>query len=607
MRVVQISNGFRVLVGADALPADIEQLLASAYVDDSLHLPDLFVLRFRDPERTVLAKSRLEIGATVTIEVDTGAARPPQPLIIGEVTAVEVEFDSTGTFTVVRGFDHAHRLFRGRRTAAYTQMTASDIARKVAERAHLKIGEVESTTTVFDHVTQGGVSDWRFLSGLAREIGYEVAVRKGSFFFSRPRPASDAPERGSRPATDPLVLNLGTDLLRLHTTVTAADQVSEVQVRGWDVAQKRALVADAPARTTSAELSGVNPTDLAGLFGDPVYVATDVPYRSQAEVDAAAGALSERMASAFAELEGLARGNPELRAGTAIAVDNLGAPFDGKYTITSSRHRYDALTGYTTALSVTGRQERSLQALTSGSGAASGTSGVVIGQVSDVNDPQQQGRVQLTFPWLSDDLVSDWARTVQPGAGKDRGAMVVPEVGDEVLVAFEQGDIRRPYVLGGLFNGIDTPKAGGVALVDSGSGAVNRRSMVSRRGHRVDLLDQDGRTEGISLSSADDALRLVLDATGTKITVHSDGTVLVEGSKGVVVDANGSTLELKGGDIKLSAKTGVTIDGGGGAVKVTAGGELSLSGTMAKLAGSAQTEVKGGALCSVSAALVRIN
>ncbi len=604
---MQITNGFRVLVGADALPADVEQLLTSAYVDDSLHLPDLFELRFRDPDRTVLAKSHLEIGATVTIEVATGAASPASPLITGEVTAVEVEFDSTGTFTVVRGFDHAHRLFRGRRTATYTQMTASDIARKVAERARLRIGEVEATSTVFDHVTQGGVSDWRFLSGLAREIGYEVAVRKGSFSFRRPRPASDAPDRGSRPATDPLVLTLGTDLLRLHATVTAADQVSEVQVRGWDVAQKRALVADAPARTASAELSGVTPAGLAGVFGDPVYVATDVPYRAQAEVDAAAAALAEQVASAFAGLEALARGNPDLRAGTAIAVDALGAPFDGKYTITSSRHRYDALTGYTTALSVTGRQERSLHALTSGSAAGAAASGVVVGQVSDVNDPQQQGRVQLTFPWLSDDYVSDWARTVQPGAGKDRGAMVVPEVGDEVMVAFEQGDVRRPYVLGGLFNGVDTPRAGGVALIDSGSGAVNRRSLVSRRGHRLDLLDQDGRTEGISITSADDALRLVLDATGTAVTVHSDGTVLVEGSRGVVVDAKASTLDLRGGDIKISAKTGITMDGGGGAVKVTAGGELSLSGTLAKLAGSAQTEVKGGALCSVSAALVRIN
>ncbi|MGY1640650.1 VgrG-related protein [Geodermatophilus sp. SYSU D00703] len=604
---MEISNGFLVEVDGTPLPSDVEQLLSSAYVDDSLHLPDLFVLRFRDPDRVVIPKTGVAVGATVRISIVSSGSQGPRPMVTGEVTALEAEFDSGGTFTVVRGYDHAHRLFRGRRTETYAQMTASDIARKVAERAQLRIGTIEATTTVFDHVTQGGVTDWRFLSGLAREAGYEMVVQDGRFSFRRPRPAAEAPDAGGRPVTDPLVLHMGTDLLRLRTVVTAAEQVKEVQVRGWDVAAKRALVADAPARTTSAELPAVTPTALADAFGAPVYVATDVPYRSQSEVDAAAGALAEQIAGAFAELEGVARGNPELRAGTAIALDNLGVPFDGKYTVTSSRHLYDSTSGYTTSVAVTGRHERSLYGLTSGGAAAPAAPGVVIAQVSDVNDPQQQGRVRLTFPWLSDDHVSDWSRTVQPGAGKDRGAMVVPEVGDEVLVAFEQGDIRRPYVLGGLYNGVDTPRPGAVGLVDPGSGAVNRRSVVSRRGHRIDLLDEDGRAEGISLSTGDGGLRLVLDATGTAITVAGDGTVLVEGTKGVVVDAAGSKLELRGGQIELTAQRGVTVDGGGGPVEVTAGGPLSLTGTTATLEGSAQTEVKGGALCSVRAALVRIN
>jgi uncharacterized protein involved in type VI secretion and phage assembly len=208
---------------------------------------------------------------------------------------------------------------------------------------------------------------------------------------------------------------------------------------------------------------------------------------------------------------------------------------------------------------------------------------VVVGQVTDVGDPQGQSRVKLTFPWLSETYVSDWARTVQPGAGKERGATVLPEVGDEVLVAFEQGDIRRPYALGGLYNGVDTPDRGGGAAVDERSGAVNRRSLVSRRGHRLDLHDEDGRTEGVSLATGDGKLRLTLDATGTTITVHSDGTVKVEGSKGVVVDAGPSTLELKGAEVKVSATRAISVDAG------------------------ADLKLKGGALCSVSAATVKIN
>ena len=205
------------------------------------------------------------------------------------------------------------------------------------------------------------MTDWEFLDGLAREIGHEVAVKDGKFEFRAPKPAQDAPAPGGEPS-DPLLLRQGSDLVRFRSVVTSAEQVKEVQVRGWDVARKQALIGTAPAKTRSAQLSGpgVAPPDLAKTFGDPVYVATDVPYRGQSEVDAAAKALSEQIAGASAEFEGTARGNPKIRAGTAIAIDNLGAPFDGKYVVTSSRHTYDQSTGYTTHFAVTGRQERSL-------------------------------------------------------------------------------------------------------------------------------------------------------------------------------------------------------------------------------------------------------
>ncbi|HEU5266572.1 MAG TPA: VgrG-related protein [Jatrophihabitans sp.] len=601
-----VSNAFLVTVDGSPLPADVEGLLASAVVDDSLRLPDLFTLRFRDPQRGVLEKSGLKVGSVVTVSVMTADEQTPGQLIKGEVTAVEAEFDSNGTFTIVRGYDHAHRLFRGRRTATYTQVTASDVVTTVVRRAGLQVGKIDSTSTVFDHLSQAGTTDWEFVDGLAREIGYEIAVRDGALDFQKPPQASDAPA-ATGTTTNPLVLQQGRDLLRFRAVVTSAAQVKEVEVRGWDVASKKALKATHPAATTSAVLPGATPADLAHTFGDPVYVATDVPYRTQAEVDAAAAALADQIAGSFAEFEAVAHGNPQLRAGAAISIDALGAPFDGKYTITTSRHRYESDTGYTTSFAVTGRQERSLYGLTSGASGAQDSLGMVVGQISDAKDPQSQGRVKLAFPWLSDDYVSDWARTVQAGAGKDRGAMVVPEVGDEVLVGFEQGDVRRPYVLGGLYNGIDTPKTGGIDVIDSGSGAVNRRSVISRRGHRIDLLDQDGSTEGVSIQSADEKLKVVLDAVGTSITVHSDGSVTIEGQNGVVVDAGGGKLDLKGSQISLTAQNGITADGGAGPVSIKSAADLSLQGMSASLQGNSQTTVNGGAMCTITAGLVKIN
>jgi uncharacterized protein involved in type VI secretion and phage assembly len=372
------------------------------------------------------------------------------------------------------------------------------------------------------------------------------------------------------------------------------------------VVAKRKIVSTVPAGTKSVDLPTMKPADMAKPFGSPRYVASDRAFRTQSEADAAAKALAEEIGSSFAEIDAVARGNPKLRANVGIKIENAGEPFDGKYTVTAARHRFEPTNGgYTTSFAVTGRQERSLYGLTGGSGRA-GT-GIVIAQVSDVNDPTHQGRVKLTFPWLSDDYVSDWARTVQPGAGKDRGSMFLPEVGDEVLVAFEQHDALRPYVLGGLFNGVDTPMDKGTTLIDANSGAVNRRSLISRNGHRIDLLDEDGKTEGITAETADGKLKLTLDSVGTSITVHSDGTVLVEGKRGIVIDAASSNLELKGRKISVTATNGVDVSGGAGAVNVEAGTALSLKGTSASVNGKAKAELTAGGETVVRGAMVRIN
>jgi phage protein D len=589
---MSFTNTFLVEIDGTALPDDISPLLTAALVDDSQHYPDLFELRFRDPSHLVLQKTGAKVGSTVKITVSTTTSQTPVPLMTGEITALQSEFDTGGTFVVLRGYDAAHRLFRGRRTEAYTQMTASDIALKVAQRAGLPTGDVTSTSTVYEHVTQAGTSDWELMQRLAADVGFEVTVRDGKFGFGPPTRASGAPAAGGPANENPLVLKLGADLLRFRAVVTSAEQVKDVEVRGWDTATKQALTTTKPATTTSVVLPDVDPPKLAHTFGDARYVSSDVPHRTQAEVDVAAAALAEAVAGVFAEFEGIARGNPDVRAGVAVTVDGLGSPFDGKYTVTTSRHRLDPTTGYTTSFSVTGVRDRTMLGLTGGGGPlATAPSGVVVAVVDDVNDPEKTGQVRLRFPWLDDTYVSGWARTLQAGAGKDRGTVILPEVGDEVLVVFEQGDVRRPYVLGGLYNGVDQPSSQGIPAVDGGKGVVNRRSFVSRKGHRIDFLDEDGKTEGVTVESGDGKVSLVLDASGTKVTLHSDGTVLIEGKQGITIDSSSANLDLKGGQISIKATQGVTVDAGGGAAKVT-GSTLDL---------------KGQATASLSGGLVKIN
>jgi phage protein D/phage baseplate assembly protein gpV len=565
----QHTSKLRVEVDGTPVAEEFDNLLVSAFVDDSTALPDMFSLAYRDPSRRVLAEANIKIGSRVRLTVFTDDTPGGELLFTGEVTALEAEFDPGGTLTVVRGFDPSHRLCRGRITESYRDTTYSEIATRIARRVGLEIGQVDPHTTVHRHVSQGNVTDWQFLKALAEEIGYEVGCVDGRFVFRAPPRAAAAPGTGTLANEDePLQLVLGTNLLRFRATVTAAEQVKEVRVRGWDVTQKREVVGTAPARTVAVEV-GATPAELASRFGSPDYVGVDTPYGAQAEVDAAARARAERIASAFCELEGVARGNPKLRAGRAVSLGLVGPPFDGKYTLSTTRHVYDPKDGYVVWFTVSGRQERSLLGLVAGAtgnglGAPAPIHGVVPAVVTDVNDPAKLCRVKVRFPWLSDNYASDWARTVQPSAGRNRGGIFLPEVGDEVLVAFEQGDIRRPYVIGGLYNGVDTPPLGS-GVID-GAGQVSRRVFVSKKGHELSFGD-DTAKNGISLTSAGKGLEVVLDEGATEIKVNSNGTVTIKGTSKVSIESSGQ--------MSLKAGAGITIDGGpsvevkGGVVKIT--------------------------------------
>src|SRR3954447_4850919 len=114
------------------LAPEHDLLLERAIVDDHLFLPDMFVLRFRDPDRTLLRKARFRVGADVRVLAAPLGREANDPLIVGEVTAVSLELDATGSHAVVLGYDHSHRLHRGRHTETYRDVTDADIARKVA-------------------------------------------------------------------------------------------------------------------------------------------------------------------------------------------------------------------------------------------------------------------------------------------------------------------------------------------------------------------------------------------------------------------------------------------------------------------------------------------
>jgi phage protein D/phage baseplate assembly protein gpV len=598
------ANSLVVEVEKSPLPADVKSLLTHAFVDDSRNLPDVFVLRFRDPGHVVLDKAKFKIGAKIALKVQTSDPGGPQPLMSGEVTAVGVELDATGTFTEVRGYDLGHRLFRGRRVAAYPNMTIADVVRKVAQRANIPVGQIDDVKGFgrpHTQLSQDGVSDWEFLSRIAGLVGAQIAVVGGKLEFQLPEEPKSAPAPNAKAKANPLVLEMHRTLLSLRAAITAAEQVPEVQVRGWDPENKQAVAASKPSSALGTEVAGLDPVALAGKFGSPPFLAGGT-HRSQAQANAVAAALGTQLGGACAELAGVARGNPRLRAGTAVALTNVGEPFAGKYTLTSTRHLFAEQVGYTTEFTVSGRQERSLYGLANGGPSGTADRGLVPAVVSDVRDPAKTGRVKVTYPWLSADYSSGWARTVHPGAGNGYGGLVLPEVGDEVLVGFEHGDFDAPYVLGGLYNGKDAPPTLTKDPVDGNSGEVVTRGFVSRKHHKVEFLED----EGIVISSGDGKFVVKLDQKNQVVEVTSGKAVTIKAQNGVTIDSGAGPLELKGQKITAKAQADVTIEAGA-QLKASGTAGVKVEGATVAVTGQGQAELTASGPVTVRGALVRIN
>lgn len=588
-------------VAGTRLPADVSPLLVEGYVDDSLNLPDLFVLRFNDEQGVVISKAGFALGAPVKLSVQPPQGGPVE-LLSGEVTALEMELRETGLQTVVRGLDASHKLFRGTRVAAYQNVTASDVVTQVAQRAGLR-AKVDSTSTVFEHVSQDGISDWELLRRLARASHRVLNVSSGTLeFLARPA-SSDAPDSGSA-AQDRLVLQHGVNLVRLRASVTSAGQVPEVEVRGWDPAQKKAVVATSKAATPAAQLGQMTPEKIARDAGAPSYLLTRPSVTTQQAVKEEAESLADHLAGGFAELEGTARGNPALRAGAAVELAGVAAPFAGKYLLSSTRHDFTAHSGYLTSFRVSNTSERSLYGAGTGGGTAgrrTRAAGVYPALVTNANDPDKLGRVRLQLPWLSESYESAWARTVFPGASGSRGMISLPEVGDEVLVAFGDDDLTQPYVLGGLTNAKD----GSRPHVD-GNGKVTRREWTSRSGMCV-AMGESSDAEALVISTNQGKQHLTLDQKQKGVTLKSEDKVEVTTDSGDITVKGVNLVFESTGDLTLKAKGNVTIEAtGNAAVKAT--GNLDLKATAnATLSATANAEVSGTAMTTVKGAMVKIN
>jgi phage protein D/phage gp45-like len=527
--------------------------LASLTVDQQVHLPHMFVLRFNDPGLELLDNGPFNLAKQVEILAER-ADGSSFSLVKGEVTALEPNFqEGMIAELVVRGYDQSHRLYRETKSKAYLNIKDSDLASQIASGAGLQ-AEVDATSTIYPHLYQHNQTDLGLLMQRAWRIGYECFVSEGKLYFRRP------PEGAAS-----VTIKWGEDLLSFRPRMSLAEQVDEVVVKGWNPENKQPIVGRASRGKLYPDVE--EPRDGAAWasgFGAGKLIVVDQPVLNQAEANVLAEARLNELSGAFIVAEGLALRRPDITAGKMLKAEALGKRFSGAYLVTNATHIFSA-EGLRTLFSVRGARTGLLsEQVGGGSAALDRWPGLVVALVTNTDDPNEWGRVKLKFPWMSEDAESDWARVVGLGAGPEAGLFIVPEVGDEVIVAFLHGDFSQPVVLGGLWNGrAELPPE----AKQAGPGEKPLvRTLHSIKGHKIAVYDNPEKkieivtADGRSITLSDKDSKIILKTSGVEI-ILDDSKVELKTQAEVTVKA-GSNLKLEAnGSIDIKANGQVNIKG----------------------------------------------
>ncbi|RIH76159.1 Rhs element Vgr protein [Calidithermus terrae] len=537
------------LGGRDA-PPELMNALWEVTVENTVHLPDVATLVVHDPALRWTDSELFEPGTEVVLTSQTGNVKAT--IFEGEVVEVEPEYAGASPRLVVRAFDRLHRLTRGRHVRRFANVTDGDLVRQVGQQAGLSQVEVgpQADAQVYEWVFQDNETNLAFLQRRAAALGYVVYVRGKTLHFGPPQ---------GEQAT--LELKWGESLAEFRPRLTTLEQPSEVVVRGWDFEKKEAVIGKAKAGQFKPKVgeSGEGGEKASKAFGEAPQLVECRPVRTQKEAQLLAEAAANKQSGRFIQAEGSCGGNPALVAGARIRVSNVGRRFSGEYVVTTAQHVYAQHGGksrYTTHFTVSANYPLTLLSLLRGAEEPPSRVGLAVGVVTNNDDPKGLGRVKVKYPALSDEAESDWARVVSVGGGKERGVEFLPEVNDEVLVAFELGDVNHPYVLGGLWNGVDLPPRKSSALVASGK--VKQRLIRSRTGHLV-ILDDSDDAPGVTIKDRNGNV-IHLDTKKDTLTVEVKGDVNVVAKGNARVQAQ-QNLDMEGTNVKVTAKANLRLEG----------------------------------------------
>lgn len=573
--------------------AENDYRLRELYTDRAVRTVGRCTMQFEDSKYELAESTKLSIGTVVEVLASSdGVAVADVSIFSGEVTGVTIRYDTDGlAMFIVTAEDLAHRMSRDSHVTTYAKSSYLEILRKIPAAHGMTASVSGGVNLPHEYVLQTD-TDLALVNDLTTRTGLDWIVTDKT--FSTWAPASGNPEVGHS-----TTLTMGVDVEEFVLSVTSAAP-TKVEVRGFDQRTFQEVIGIEEGRPTKGgvpKLAAARTT-----LGSKVLDISGYPSSSTEAAELASARLTSQ---GNVTARGRVTLAPSLAPGGTFTLKEAG-PASGDYYVREVTHTFDSSGAHTEFVAGDGPRARLgsvLGASTAHSTGAFLRQGTVIGVVTNITDPENLGRVKIKFPVLGDAIESDWARVTSVGGGPSRGLVATPEVNDEVLVAFENGDMRRPVIIGGLHNGKHAPSARSVTNAD---GKVETRSLSSRLGHVVELSDgtaKDKQYVLLSLAGQEHKLHLGKDRADLVVPANVPLTIS-SGTSKITFDGTGK-ITMKGTEITIDADTKISLKAP--TIDIAATTKVSVkSSAQAEISG-AMTSVKSSGITEISGTMVKIN
>jgi len=596
----------------DAVMADaIEEIV----VDASMRVPHMCTITLHADDPSLAKIDRFKIGDP--LEVSIGHDGSGGTLFKGEITGLEPHFERGGKASLlIQAYDKSYRLHRGKKSRTFLQQSDQNIIRTmVGEATGLTVGTIALPTEV-DHIfmMQYNQTNMEWLLMRAEQLGCQVFIADGKLNFVKAETKTGAA----------VELTWGDDLLSFRPRISAVHQPKEVAVYSWDQLQKKEIVGKATpiSALKSAPSNSAGGTFAKSAFKDNSSInIVNMPAQDQNAAEAIATGYISDLDGEFTQAEGVCFGNGEVKVGGPIKINIREAAltqYSGEYVVSAVRHIYRRTGRWETHFAVNGRRPHSLSSVLEGGRErdfyGNRFNGVVPAIVTNFTDPENLGRIKVKYPWLIDTksqpIESDWVRIAAPAAGKNRGFYYIPEVNDEVLIAFEHGDPNRPYMIGTLWNKTDPPPKP-TNQVNDGSN-ITQRIIKSRSGHIIVLDDTSGQ-EQILIQDKSTKNEIIIDTKTNSISIKAQQDINIDAGGNINIKAKGiintdSTMDTKmkvGANYSMQATAKAEMKGA--VMNLESQGPFTAKGAIAEVSAQAMMTVKGGAMVVVQGAIIKLN